>query len=93
MNFLTREHFAHTVEYAIYTVDVPCALSSACLLFSVNFAFNHGVCRTIAYTIAVSIGRGVSEQQAAGGIVPRGMVPQAPNEATSINDFKEMNSK
>ena len=46
MNFLTQEHFARAAEYAIYTVDVPCALGSAYLQFSVNSAFSHGVCRT-----------------------------------------------
>ena len=33
VNFLTQEHFARTAEYTIYTVDVPCALGSAYLLF------------------------------------------------------------
>ena len=46
MNLLTQEHFARAAEYAIHTVDVPCALGSAYLQFSVNSAFSHGVCRT-----------------------------------------------
>ena len=46
VNFLTQKRFARVAEYAIYTVDVPCALGSACLQFSVNSAFNHGVYRT-----------------------------------------------
>ena len=29
VNFQMQEHFARAVEYAIYTVDVPCALGSA----------------------------------------------------------------
>ena len=44
--FLTQDHFARAAEYAIYTVDVPCALGSVHLQFSVNSAFNHGVWRT-----------------------------------------------
>ena len=46
MNFLTQERFARAAEYAINTVDVPCALGSAYLQFSVNSSFSHGVCRT-----------------------------------------------
>ena len=33
VNFLVQEHFARAVEYAINTVDVPCALGSAYLQF------------------------------------------------------------
>ena len=33
VDFLTQEHFACGVEYAINTVDVPCALGSAYLQF------------------------------------------------------------
>ena len=46
VNFLAEEHFARAAEYAIYTVDVPCALGSAYLQFSVNSVCSHGVCRT-----------------------------------------------
>ena len=46
MNFLTQERFARAAEYAINTVDVPCALGSAYLQFSVISAFDDGVCRT-----------------------------------------------
>ena len=33
VNCLTQEHFAHAIEYAINTVDVPYALGSAYLQF------------------------------------------------------------
>ena len=46
MYFLMQEHFARAAEYAIYSVDVPCAFDSAYLQFSVNSAFSHGVYRT-----------------------------------------------
>ena len=51
MYFLTQEHFARAAEYAIYTVDVPCALGSAYLQFSVNSACSHGVCRTVLMAV------------------------------------------
>ena len=49
VNFLAQEHFPRAAEYAIYTVDVPCALGSAYLQFSVNSAFSHDVCRTTTF--------------------------------------------
>ena len=53
MNFLAQEHFARAVEYAIYTVGLPCPLGSAYLQFCVNSAFSHGVCRTIGASITL----------------------------------------
>ena len=52
VNLQTQEHFARAAEYAIYTADVPCALGSAYLQFSVDSAFSHGVCRTEQKTLS-----------------------------------------